>query len=83
VLKAALDSGVCNDFLLETIVDKLSGWEPGNSPLPGTFADNDPTPYDDNFQPKPAYYAMSSVLQKAVDAKFRYRLSVPFLSADH
>lgn len=82
VLQAALDSGVCRDFLLETIGDNLSMWETAVGSLPSVFPDNDPTPVDDDLQPKPAYYAMASVLQKAVDARFRYRSRLPLLATD-
>jgi len=80
VLKAAIDSGVCRDFLLESIGDKLSNWE--TAPEFWAFPDNDVTPYDDDLRPKPAYYAMSSVLQKAVDARFRYHARLSVLASD-
>lgn len=82
VLRAAIDSGVCKDFYVQTIVDKFSSWEDPSAPLSLVFPDQDPCPYDDNFQPKPAYYAMASVLQKAVDAKLKYRARLPMLALD-
>jgi endo-1,4-beta-xylanase len=64
-MSAVLDSGVCHDVLFEAIVDKLSIWETAGDVLPGVFPDNSPTLYDDDLKPKPAYYAVSAVLQKA------------------
>jgi endo-1,4-beta-xylanase len=70
VFQAALNSGVCNDIIVESIGDRLSSWETQDvSVLPGVYADNDSTMYDDDFQPKPAYYSVSSVLQSAADRK--------------
>jgi endo-1,4-beta-xylanase len=70
VLQAALDSEVCHDVVVENIVDSLSSWETQDkSVLPGVYSDNDSTMYDDDFQPKPAYYSMLSVLQNAVDRR--------------
>lgn len=80
-MNAALDSGVCHDFLFEAVVDKLSIWETAQL-LPSVYADNDPTLFDDNFQPKPAYYSVALALQQAGDAKFKYRARLPMLSLD-
>lgn len=64
MLEAALDSGVCKDFIIFGVVDKLSVWEdlPWLQPSPNA----DPLLWDDNLQPKPAYYAMLESLQKRV-----------------
>jgi len=61
-LESAIESGVCNDFIVFTLVDKLSYFET-QSDIYGYSPNARPTPYDDNYQPKPAYYAMRDVLQ--------------------
>jgi len=63
--EAALESQVCKDFLIFGLVDKLSVWEY----LPNLWAYSqkaDPVPFDDNFQPKPAYFAMLDVFKNAL-----------------
>ncbi len=78
VFQAALDSGVCSDIIVESIGDKLSAWETQDaSVLPGVAADNDSTMYDDDFQPKPAYYSTLSVLQNAVES--RKKAGIPWV----
>ena len=62
MLTAAINSGVCKDFVVFLAGDKISPWETELS-LPGASSENDPTPFDDNFQPKPAYFAMLDVLK--------------------
>jgi endo-1,4-beta-xylanase len=65
MLEAAIESGNCNEFIVFQIVDRLSGWEhPEMSDVTASPL-NDPTPFDDDFQPKPAYFAMRDVLQAA------------------
>jgi endo-1,4-beta-xylanase len=61
MLEACLESRVCNDFIVFGIVDKLSVYE-RDSNLFGYSVNADPTPFDDNFQPKPAYFAMRDAL---------------------
>lgn len=65
MLEAALESQACKDFLIFGLVDKLSVWET----MPGLWAysaNADPLPFDDNFQPKPAYFAMLDVFKNAL-----------------
>ncbi|MDO8269562.1 MAG: endo-1,4-beta-xylanase [Candidatus Levybacteria bacterium] len=64
MLSAAIESGVCKDFIVFQVVDRLATWDKSRE-IPGASPDNDPTPFDDNFQPKPAYDAMLDVLKKA------------------
>ena len=64
MLEAALESGVCSNFGIWGIGDKYSWieWDktyPLNSPI------GDPTPFDDDYSPKPAYFAMLDVLKNA------------------
>ncbi len=62
MLEACLESGVCQDFVIFGIVDKLSVWEKEKLHL-GAFSLNaDPTPFDNNFQPKPAYFSLLKAL---------------------
>ncbi|MGC9423841.1 endo-1,4-beta-xylanase [Vibrio sp.] len=56
VVEAAIESGVCNDIFVFQVGDKYSVWE--NFPGYGYSPQADPTPFDDSFQPKPAYYAL-------------------------
>lgn len=63
MLEAAIESGVCSTFVVFQLVDKFSTWE--NMPsLPFYSREADPCPFDDNLQPKPAYYAMHDVLSE-------------------
>jgi endo-1,4-beta-xylanase len=65
MLAAAIESGNCNEFIAFQVVDMLSGWEdPAQSDATASPL-NDPTPFDDDFQPKPAYFAMRDVLRSA------------------
>ena len=65
VLDAALASGVCNSFSFYGIGDKYSWLEFGGpGPLvPDYSAIANPTPFDDDLNPKPAYYALLDVLR--------------------
>jgi endo-1,4-beta-xylanase len=64
MLSAAIESGVCKSFLVFGMKDSASIWET-QSQLRGFSPDADALIYDDNFEPKPAYYAMLDVLRKA------------------
>ncbi|MFN8634919.1 MAG: endo-1,4-beta-xylanase [Chloroflexota bacterium] len=64
MLQAALASGVCQDFVVFQVVDQYTVWEQQTS-LPGSSPDADPSPFDDDFSPKPAYFAMRDVLRGA------------------
>jgi endo-1,4-beta-xylanase len=63
MLEGALESGVCKNFIFFRVGDRVSPWrtDPG---LPGYSPNADPTTFDDNFQPKPAYFAVLKVLQE-------------------
>lgn len=63
MLSAAIESGVCTDFIVFQIVDRLATWDKSKE-IPGASPANDPTPFDDNFQPKPAYGAMLDILKR-------------------
>jgi len=56
MLSACLESGVCQSFSLWGIGDKYS-WLRRASPIA------DPTPFDDNLNPKPAYFALLDALR--------------------
>ena len=64
MLSAALDSGVCRNFVVFQVVDQYTVWEQ-QSTLPGSSPDADPSPFDDEFSPKPSYFAMMDVLKDA------------------
>lgn len=62
VLDTCLSAGV-KSFTLFNLIDRLSWLEsPENPPYSGK--DADPCAWDDNYQPKPAYYAMMDVMKK-------------------
>ena len=63
MLRAAINSGVCSEIVIFQMVDRLSSWE--TSTMADVWPDNDPTPYDDDLNPKPAYFAMLDVLREA------------------
>jgi endo-1,4-beta-xylanase len=63
MLEACLESGVCKSFTVFGISDQLSVWETLKD-LQGYSLIANPLPFDDNFQPKPAYFAMLEVLQQ-------------------
>ena len=56
MLSACLESGVCQSFSLWGIGDKYS-WLRRASPIA------DPTPFDDNLNPKPAYFTLLDALR--------------------
>ena len=63
MLEAAIESGVCKSSSVYDIGDKYSWYETFKqlqyySPIA------DATPFDDDLQPKPAYFALLQVLQK-------------------
>jgi endo-1,4-beta-xylanase len=60
MLEACLESGVCNSFNLFGFSDNISWYEFTGKP------DANALPFDDNFQPKPAYYALRDTLLKYV-----------------
>lgn len=64
MIEAAFESGVCKDFIIFGIVDKLSIWESSMIYGGNNYKSSDPTPFDDNFQPKPAYYSILDALSK-------------------
>jgi endo-1,4-beta-xylanase len=59
VLDACLRSGACTGVTLWEFGDQYS-WLERSQAIGSPYAD--PTPFDDNLQPKPAYYALLSVL---------------------
>jgi len=64
VIEAAIESGVCKNIFVFQVGDKFSVWE--NFQGQGFSKDADPTPFNDNFQPKPAYYALVSAILNAL-----------------
>jgi len=64
IMQAALDSGVCESFCFWGIGDKYS-WIETTKSYPFYSPNADPTPFDDNLQPKPAYYAILDVVKNA------------------
>jgi endo-1,4-beta-xylanase len=60
-LRAALDSGKCLGFTIWGTGDKIS-WYETDLGQPNA----DATPFDDNFYPKIAYYAMLQVLLQSI-----------------
>lgn len=80
-LHAAIKSGVCRDFIVWGLIDKWASWETVQS-LPGYSKSADPCPFDDDFQPKPAYYALRSVLEEAVNERFTFKHTAPLVSFD-
>ena len=68
MLEACLESGMCKSFTIFGISDKLSVWETEKS-IDGYSPNADPLPFDDNFKPKPAYFAMLEVLQRFAEQK--------------
>lgn len=61
MLEACIESTVCQHFIVFQTVDKYSVWETMPS-LPFYSVNADPTPFDDDMRPKPAYFAMWNVL---------------------
>ena len=64
LLEAALESGVCNEFATWRVGDKYNEWQIDPT-LPGASPDNNPTLFDDDLRPKPAYFAVLQVLRAA------------------
>jgi endo-1,4-beta-xylanase len=64
MLEACLESGVCKGFTVWGLGDKYS-WLEALQALPNA----DPTMYDDDLQPKPAYYAVYDTLLRYVTAR--------------
>lgn len=63
MLEASLESSVCSGFTVFGLKDDISVWETIPT-LQGYSKDSDPLPYDNEANPKPAYYAMLDVLQQ-------------------
>ena len=61
MLEACLESGVCESFTVWGIRDNLS-WLEWPIDSTRTSPEADPTPFDDDLQPKPAYTALFGVL---------------------
>ncbi|HEY9152986.1 MAG TPA: endo-1,4-beta-xylanase, partial [Anaerolineales bacterium] len=62
ILDTCLSAGV-KSFTVFNLIDRLSWLEtPENPPYSGK--DADPCPWDGNYQPKPAYYAILDVMKK-------------------
>lgn len=68
MLHAALTSGVCQEFIVYQVGDRFASWDTNRS-LAGASPENIPTPFDTNFQPKPAYYAVLDVLKQAAGVR--------------
>ncbi len=69
ILDTCLSAGV-KSFTLFNLIDRLS-WldEQGGENPPYSGKDADPCAWDDNYQPKPAYYAMMDVMKKHYQQK--------------
>lgn len=63
MLEATIESNVGKAFIPFQLGDKFHVWE-NLTQNPFYSKKADPTPFDDNLQPKPAYFAMQEVLQK-------------------
>lgn len=63
MVKAIKNSGVCNTIIYWNQSDKFSPWE-NQQDLPEYSTNADPSLFDDNFNPKPAYYAVIQALYK-------------------
>lgn len=61
-ISAALESGVCKDFIFFLPADAGNFWTESSSGLQDAGPANAPAPFDRNFQPKPAYYASRMAL---------------------
>jgi endo-1,4-beta-xylanase len=69
VLDTCLAAGV-KSFTVFNLIDRLSWLEsPENPPYSGK--DADPCPWDDNYQPKPAYFAILDVMKRHYAQKVR------------
>ena len=62
VVEACLESGVCQQIWFWDVYDKYSWLDERRGGDPKA----DPTMFDDNLQPKPAYYAVSVTLQNRI-----------------
>jgi endo-1,4-beta-xylanase len=68
VISAALESGVCKDFIFFLPADAGNFWTESSSGLQDAGPANAPAPFDGNFQPKPAYYASRMALLNYLSA---------------
>ncbi len=69
ILDTCLSAGV-KSFTLFNLIDRLSWLESPENP-PNSGKDADPCAWDDNYQPKPAYFAMMDVMKKHYAQKVR------------
>lgn len=63
MLEACFESGVCESFTVWGIGDKFS-WLERSFDSSIISPDADPTPFNDDFQPKPAYFALLEILSE-------------------
>jgi endo-1,4-beta-xylanase len=65
VLEACLESQVCKSFTFWVVGDKYSFLEkPEFANVKGASLDADPTMFDDELNPKPAYFAIRDMLMR-------------------
>lgn len=58
MLRACIESAVCHSFALLGITDKETWYNELGNPA------SDPLPFDDNYQPKPAFWALREALKQ-------------------
>ncbi len=66
MLEAAIESQVCDHFYIFGIGDKYSVFE--NQAIRWPDKNHDPSPFDDDLNPKPAYYSVLQVLREAAQS---------------
>ncbi len=71
MLEACLESGVCKGFTMWGIGDKYS-WLESSYDKNIISPDADPTVFDDNFRPKPAYFNLLYVLSQHVSGATKF-----------
>jgi hypothetical protein len=76
-LEAAIESGVCREVILGGPCDG-----PWDLATPSGTPSDMPNVFDSALRPKPAYYALQSVLQEAVARKYRFRRMGPLIASD-
>ncbi|MBE0611170.1 MAG: endo-1,4-beta-xylanase [Dehalococcoidia bacterium] len=67
MLGAMIESRVCREFVIFQAADKFSIWQV--DPRFGASPTAQPNPFDDNLQPKPAYFAVLQLLRAAAEGK--------------